>query len=68
MVGSPVANHSDPSQLTRLLSVAIAVLRQAIDFVDNVLTSDEQLIVPSKYVAGSTIGAHILDISRRPQV
>jgi hypothetical protein len=43
--------------LTQLLVVAVTVLQQAADLVENVLTSDEQLTVHSKYLPGSTIGA-----------
>jgi hypothetical protein len=38
------------------LAVAKTILAQAIDLVDKHLTSDEQLIVSSKYLPGSTIG------------
>jgi len=38
------------------INVAKAVLHQAVDLVDNHLTSDEQLTVNSKYISGSTIG------------
>lgn len=44
------------SSLTHLLSVSTTVLRQAIDLLDNYLTSDEQLSIHSKYLPGSTIG------------
>ncbi len=40
------------------LSVAKTVLLQAVDILDNYLTSDEQLTVSSKFLPGSTIGAH----------
>lgn len=45
--------------LSRLLEVSSVVLRQAIDLVQNSLTSDEQLSAPSKYIPGSTIGRPI---------
>ena len=38
------------------LSVAKTLLQQAVDLLDNRLSSDEQLIVRSKYMPGSTIG------------
>ncbi|KAF8203247.1 hypothetical protein BJ912DRAFT_842448 [Pholiota molesta] len=41
------------------LAVAKTILAQAIDLVDKHLTSDEQLIVSSKYLPGSTIGKHL---------
>jgi hypothetical protein len=47
-------NFSDP--LTQQLSVAKTVLLQAIDLLDNYLTSDEQLSTSSQYLPGSTIG------------
>jgi hypothetical protein len=56
MAGNTVVVQNIPVPLTKLISVAIAVLHQGIDLVDNVLTSDDQLTVHSKYVAGSTIG------------
>ena len=42
--------------LKRLLEVSTVVLQQAVDLVDNDLTSDEQLSVHSQYMPGSTIG------------
>jgi len=51
----------DPEEmpLTQLLSVSTTILAQALDLVENVLTSDEQLTVHSKYLPGSTIGKHL---------
>lgn len=48
----------DPEEipLTQLLSVSTTILTQALDLVENVLTSDEQLTIHSKYLPGSTIG------------
>ena len=43
-------------QLSKLISVSKTVLLQAVDLVDNLLTSDEQLTVSSKFLPGSTIG------------
>lgn len=45
--------------LDRLLEVSTVVLRQAIELVENSLSSDEQLSAPSKYIPGSTIGKHL---------
>ncbi|CAL1696432.1 unnamed protein product [Somion occarium] len=45
--------------LKRLLEVASIVLSQAVDLVENSLTSDEQLSEPSKFIPGSTIGKHL---------
>ncbi|PCH33396.1 hypothetical protein WOLCODRAFT_135113 [Wolfiporia cocos MD-104 SS10] len=47
------------SALARLLEVSTVVLQQAIDLVDDSLTSDEQLTVHSQYMPGSTIGKHL---------
>ncbi|KAG0703120.1 hypothetical protein DFH29DRAFT_917967 [Suillus ampliporus] len=55
-------NSSDiasPCPLTQLQFVSTTVLQQALDLVENVLTSDEQLIVQSKFLPGSTIGKHL---------
>lgn len=49
-------DHND--SLHQQLSVARTVLLQAVDLLDNYLTSDEQLSVSSHYLSGSTIGAH----------
>ncbi|KAF8649825.1 hypothetical protein AX16_005590 [Volvariella volvacea WC 439] len=46
-------------QMTQMLSVSVTVLRQAVDLVDNYLTSDEQLTIHSRYLPGSTIGKHL---------
>lgn len=58
----PDASHTNgdhnplPSQLSELLFVSSTVLQQALDFVDDVLTDNNQLTVQSKYLPGSTIG------------
>lgn len=52
------SDHVHPdTPLTQLLSVSKTVLLQAVDLLDNYLTSDDQLILSSKYLPGSTIGA-----------
>lgn len=43
--------------LLQQLAVARTVLSQAIDILDNHITSDDQLTVSSSYLPGSTIGA-----------
>jgi hypothetical protein len=48
----------DGSPSSQLLAVAVTVLEQAIDLVENVLISDEQLTTQSKYLPGSTIGVY----------
>jgi len=41
------------------LAVAKTVLLQAVDLLDNHLTSDEQITVHSQHLPGSTIGKHL---------
>ncbi|KAF9459457.1 hypothetical protein BDZ94DRAFT_1268226 [Collybia nuda] len=50
--------HTD-TPLIQLLSVSKTVLFQAVDLLDNYLTSDEQLTLSSKFLPGSTIGKHL---------
>lgn len=42
--------------LEQLLEVGTIILGQALDLLDNSLTSDEQLTIQSQYMPGSTIG------------
>ncbi|KAJ3750064.1 hypothetical protein DFH05DRAFT_1465821 [Lentinula detonsa] len=42
-----------------LLFVSQTVLQQAVDLLDNDLKEDEQLVVTSKFLPGSTIGKHL---------
>jgi len=42
-----------------MLSVSKTVLLQAVDLLDNYLTSDNQLTITSKFSPGSTIGKHL---------
>lgn len=49
-------DEGEDLSLKRLLEVSTIVLQQAIDLVDNDLTSDEQLSIHSQYMPGSTIG------------
>jgi hypothetical protein len=51
------------TQSAHLLLVAITVLGQAVDLVENVLTSDEQLCIVSKFLPGSTIGMASASVS-----
>ncbi|KAI0322276.1 hypothetical protein OF83DRAFT_1038394, partial [Amylostereum chailletii] len=46
-------------QLGQLLDVGTKVLEQALNLLDNSLSSDEQLVTPSKFLPGSTIGKHL---------
>lgn len=57
-------SHEDGEEtpLMQLLSVSTTVLTQAQDLVENVLTSDDQLQVHSKYLPGSTIGGYTLQL------
>ncbi|KXN83576.1 hypothetical protein AN958_01141 [Leucoagaricus sp. SymC.cos] len=60
MSSFPTASQDQSnSPLMQQLSVARTVLLQAVDLLDNYLTSDEQLSVSSKYLPGSTIGKHL---------
>ncbi|KAN0138460.1 hypothetical protein V8E53_003448 [Lactarius tabidus] len=45
--------------LEQLLEVGTIILGQALDLLDNSLTSDEQLSIQSQYMPGSTIGKHL---------
>jgi len=57
---SSIADIQGPAiQLNQLLSVSKTVLQQGLDLVDNILVSDEQLTVNSKFLPGSTIGKHL---------
>lgn len=47
---------NETQELERLLEVATVVIAQAIDLLDNGLSSDEQISAPSKFIPGSTIG------------
>ncbi|TFK57472.1 hypothetical protein OE88DRAFT_1651212 [Heliocybe sulcata] len=52
--------HTDEqTSLQQLLTVSTTVLSQAVDLVENILTSDDQLTVSSQYLPGSTIGKHL---------
>lgn len=46
----------EATALARLLEVSTIVLRQAVDLVNDSLTSDDQLTIHSQYLPGSTIG------------
>lgn len=57
------------NNLEQLIDVGTTILNQALDLVNDSLTSDEQLTVHSQYMPGSTIGTilsspsqgHLLD-------
>ncbi|KDQ54752.1 hypothetical protein JAAARDRAFT_37856 [Jaapia argillacea MUCL 33604] len=53
--------HSEDEQaaLKNLLVVSTTVLHQALDLIDNVLTSDDELTTNSQFLSGSTIGKHL---------
>ena len=50
------SEHANRQVVEEQLFVAKTVLQQAIDLLDNHITSDDQLTVHSKYMPGSTIG------------
>lgn len=50
------APASPDETLFQQMEVAKTILNQAVDLLDNHLTSDDQLTVHSKYLPGSTIG------------
>jgi hypothetical protein len=57
----PAQNGSHPPEdemkdLEQLIDVGTTILNQALDLVNDSLTSDEQLTVHSQYMPGSTIG------------
>jgi len=47
------------NNLEQLIDVGTTILNQALDLVNDSLTSDEQLTVHSQYMPGSTIGKHL---------
>jgi hypothetical protein len=53
--GSPSA-EDQMKNLEQLVDVGTTILNQALDLVNDSLTSDEQLTVHSQYMPGSTIG------------
>jgi hypothetical protein len=57
----PAQNGSHPPEdemkdLEQLIDVGTTILNQALDLVNDSLTSDQQLTVHSQYMPGSTIG------------
>jgi hypothetical protein len=59
----PAQNGSHPPEdemkdLEQLIDVGTTILNQALDLVNDSLTSDEQLTVHSQYMPGSTIGTN----------
>ncbi|KAK7058293.1 hypothetical protein VNI00_001924 [Paramarasmius palmivorus] len=59
MAPAAVTSTENMEFLGQQILVAQTVLQQAIDVLDNELTSDDQLTVQSKYLPGSTIGKHL---------
>ncbi|KAI1797637.1 hypothetical protein LXA43DRAFT_876858 [Ganoderma leucocontextum] len=51
--------QDEATSLARLLETSTAILRQAVDLVEDSLTSDDQLLTQSNYIPGSTIGKHL---------
>lgn len=58
---SPEQNgfSDDATARARLLEVSTAILRQAVNLVEDSLTTDQQLTAHSNYIPGSTIGMYI---------
>lgn len=56
--GNQQHSEKEMQNLEQILDVSTTVLGQAIDLLENSLVSDEQLIVQSKYLPGSTIGVY----------
>ena len=54
------------SNLEQLIDVGVTILSQALDFVNDSLTSNEQLTVHSQYMPGSTIGTVLVPPSQGP--
>ena len=61
----PEDEMKDPN-LEQLIDVGITILSQALDFVNDSITSDEQLTVHSQYMPGSTIGTMPIPRSQGP--
>ena len=57
----------DPN-LEQLIDVGVTILSQALDLVNDSLTSDEQLIAHSQYMPGSTIGTMLIPRSQGPPI
>ncbi|KAH0590383.1 hypothetical protein H2248_000538 [Termitomyces sp. 'cryptogamus'] len=58
-IGQAEPSSGTVAPLMSLLHVSKTVLLQAVDLLDNYLTSDDQLTVSSKFLPGSTIGKHL---------
>lgn len=56
---------ADPATLEALQTVSVIVLRQAVDFLNDSITTDDQLTFRSKYIPGSTIGESVAKQPRR---
>ncbi|KAI0662572.1 hypothetical protein C8Q70DRAFT_959621 [Cubamyces menziesii] len=58
---SPDSNgfSDEAASRSRLLDVSIIILRQAVELLQDNLTTDEQLTTHSNYIPGSTIGKHL---------
>ena len=50
---------AEAKELEQLLDVGSKIIDQALDLIDNSLSSDEQLTFSSKFLPGSTIGASL---------
>ena len=57
--GTSQSQTEEASNLENLLAVSVIVVQQAIDLLEEKITSDDQLSYHSKYIPGSTIGMSI---------
>ncbi|KAG9011031.1 hypothetical protein FRB93_003481 [Tulasnella sp. JGI-2019a] len=54
-----VPQEDDHEPMAAALYVAIAMLQQSLDFLQNSITDESQLVYESKFLPGSTIGKHL---------
>jgi hypothetical protein len=59
LIARPTMPSTDADQVHQLLDVGSKVLDQALDLLNNSLSSDDQLSISSKFLPGSTIGKHL---------
>ena len=56
----------DDKNLEQLIDVGVTILSQALNLLNDSLTSDEQLTAHSRYMPGSTIGTMLIPRSQGP--
>lgn len=66
MQSGPRHPEDEMRNLEHLLDVGITILNEALDLLNNTLTSDEQLTVYSQYMPGSTIGTNSTPFQDHP--